>query len=120
MAWGDKGGFDGGGPWGRPSGGGSSGGNDLPPAGGPDFDEWVRRSQERFQKMFPGGGDSKKGFVLILAVILVLWMASGVYFVKADEQGVVLRFGAYHRTTGAGVNYHLPYPIETAATPRVT
>ncbi|MFO0388194.1 MAG: FtsH protease activity modulator HflK [Alphaproteobacteria bacterium] len=120
MAWGDKGGFDGGGPWGRPTGGGQqSPGGDMPP-GGPDFDEWVRRSQEKIHQMFPGGGDSKKGFALIIAVILVLWMASGIYFVKADEQGVVLRFGAYNRTTGAGVNYHLPYPIESVATPRVT
>ncbi len=121
MAWGDKGGFDGGGPWGRPTGGGSGRppGDDMPPEG-PDFDEWVRRSQAKLHQMFPGGGDSKKGFALVLAVLLVLWMASGIYFVKADEQGVVLRFGAYQRTTGAGVNYHLPYPIESVATPRVT
>ena len=123
MAWGDKGGFDGGGPWGRPTGGGGNqqqpSGGDTPP-GGPDFDEWVRLSQQKLQQMFPGGGDSKKGFALLIAVLLVLWMASGIYFVKADEQGVVLRFGAYQRTTGAGVNYHLPYPIESVATPRVT
>ena len=123
MAWGDKGGFDGGGPWGRPTGGGNQqqpSGGETPPGGGPDFDEWVRISQQKFQQMFPGGGDSKKGIALVFAILLVLWMASGIYIVKADEQGVVLRFGAYDRTTGAGVNYHLPYPIETVATPRVT
>lgn len=121
MAWGDKGGWqDGGGPWGRPGGGNQPpSGGDMPPDG-PDFDEWVRRSQEKFQQMFPGGRDGRKGMALLIVVLALLWMASGIYFVKADEQGVVLRFGAYDRTTGAGLNYHLPYPIEKVATPKVT
>ncbi|MGH7063404.1 MAG: FtsH protease activity modulator HflK, partial [Stellaceae bacterium] len=34
--------------------------------------------------------------------------------------GIVLRFGAYNRTTQPGLNYHLPAPIETALTPSVT
>jgi membrane protease subunit HflK len=40
--------------------------------------------------------------------------------VLPDEVGVVLRFGAYNRTTQPGLNYHLPSPIETALTPSVT
>jgi len=51
---------------------------------------------------------------------LLLWLSSGIYFVKADEQGVIMRFGEYTRTTSPGLNYHLPYPIESAETPRVT
>ena len=39
---------------------------------------------------------------------------------KADEEGVVMRFGKYTRTTAPGVNYHLPYPFESVETPRVT
>ncbi len=57
---------------------------------------------------------------LIAVVIALLWLSSGIYFVKADEQGVVLRFGEYNRTTGSGLNYHLPYPFEAVITPRVT
>ena len=34
--------------------------------------------------------------------------------------GVVLRFGAYTRTTQPGLNYHLPTPIESVLTPSVT
>ena len=32
------------------------------------------------------------------------------------EQGVVLRFGAFVARTAPGINYHLPWPIETAYT----
>ena len=38
----------------------------------------------------------------------------------ADEQGVVLRFGKYTNMTQPGLNYHLPYPIESVMTPKVT
>ena len=37
-----------------------------------------------------------------------------------DEQGVVLRFGKFINTTQPGLNYHIPYPIETVLTPKVT
>jgi len=37
-----------------------------------------------------------------------------------DEQGVVLRFGKFTSTTQPGLNYHIPYPVETVLTPIVT
>jgi membrane protease subunit HflK len=40
--------------------------------------------------------------------------------VDADEQGVVLRFGKYTNMTQPGLNYHLPFPIESVMTPKVT
>ena len=49
-----------------------------------------------------------------------MWLASGFYRVLPDEVGVVLRFGAYNRTTQPGLNYHLPDPIESVLTPSVT
>ena len=39
---------------------------------------------------------------------------------QPDEQGVVLRFGEWIRTTAPGLNYHLPGPIESVLTPKVT
>jgi modulator of FtsH protease HflK len=117
MGWGDK--NEPQGPWGRPS-----GPNTPPPSSNtppPDFDEWLKKSQEQFQRMFGGSsGNEKRSVILLLAVVGLLWLSSGIYFVKADEQGVVLRFGEYHRTTGAGLNYHFPYPFESVMTPRVT
>jgi len=52
--------------------------------------------------------------------VVVLWVASGIYTVNPDEVGVVLRFGAYNRTTEPGLNYHLPSPIEWVLKPSVT
>lgn len=51
---------------------------------------------------------------------LVLWGFSGFFRVQPDEHGVVLRFGKIDREVGPGLNYHLPYPIEQALTPKVT
>jgi modulator of FtsH protease HflK len=123
MAWGDRDNNQG--PWGRPPGNSGGGGNKGTGGGNspqkPDIDEMLRRSQEKLKKMFPDDGSSNgKAFTLIAIIIALIWVASGIYFVKADEKGVVLRFGAYNRTTDSGLNYHLPYPIESVITPRVT
>lgn len=47
-----------------------------------------------------------------LAVLFAIWMASGIYEVKEGEQAIVIRFGKFHRTGLAGLNYHFPSPIE--------
>src|SRR5215472_2648775 len=117
----------GGGPWGSgPRGGGPWGGNrgsgGGPGARGrpPDFEELLRRSQDRFRSVLPGGLRTGGGIALAAIVIAIIWLASGFYRVLPDEVGVVLRFGAYNRTTQPGLNYHLPAPIEKALTPSVT
>ena len=113
--------WDNNGPWGRPP--SNSGGDNKNDGGsqGPDFDEILRQAQEKFKQLFPAGGnEGGKGLVLGAIIIVLLWLSSGIYFVKADEQGVVMRFGEYVRTSAPGVNYHLPYPIESVETPRVT
>jgi membrane protease subunit HflK len=117
------------GPWGAPpsgggsgggmgGGGSSGGGRNQPP---PDLDELLRKSQEKFRGMFPPeNGQDKRVFSLIAAAALMLWAASGIYMVKTDELGVVVRFGKFDRTTPPGIHYHLPYPIEVVKTPQVT
>ncbi len=123
--------MQGGGPWGGgprgPWGGGPQGGDGSPgggrPKGGPrppDFEEMLRRSQDRFRRVLPGGFRTGGGIALVAIAIFVIWLASGFYIVRPDEVGVVLRFGAYNRTTEPGLNYHLPDPIETVYTPKVT
>jgi modulator of FtsH protease HflK len=52
--------------------------------------------------------------------VIALWLASGIYRVEPDEQGVVLLFGAVNRVTGPGLRYHLPWPIERVELPTVT
>src|SRR5215831_13930483 len=118
----------GGGPWGSgPRGGGPWGGNrgggPGPRGRGPqppDFEELLRRSQDRFRRVLPGGFGTGTGIAVVVIAILVIWLASGVYRVLPDEVGVVLRFGAYNRTTQPGLNYHLPAPIESVQKPSVT
>ncbi|MBG0791777.1 MAG: FtsH protease activity modulator HflK [Desulfovibrionaceae bacterium] len=60
------------------------------------------------------------GWKLIVPIIIILWVASGFYIVEPDEVGVVKRFGQYNRITTAGPNYHIPFPVESALTPKVT
>jgi len=122
MAWGDNNNQDpwGNSPWGKPPSGGNSGGGGGKPPSRDDLNEFFKKAQEQFHAMFGGDGDGKRGFLLIVLSVFVLWLASGVYLVKSDEEGVVLRFGQYHRSTAPGLNYHLPYPFESVKTPRVT
>ncbi|HUZ75250.1 MAG TPA: FtsH protease activity modulator HflK [Stellaceae bacterium] len=112
MSW-----NQGGGPWGGGGGGQSPWGRGPQP---PNIEELLRRSQDRLRRILPGGKGRGRGIALAVAAIAVLWMASGFYRVEPDEQGIVLRFGAYNRTTSPGLNYHLPAPIEMALTPKVT
>ncbi len=117
MPWSNQGG----GPWG--SGGGSKGpwGSGQQPSGPtpPDLEEFLRRSQDRLRTvlMLPGGSLDAKGLSLILLAAIAIWGFSGFFRVDPDELGVVLRFGKYVREVQPGLNYHLPYPIETALTP---
>ena len=55
-----------------------------------------------------------------IGIAIVIWLLLGLYSVGPDEVGVVQRFGEYNRTVGSGLNYHLPFPIETVTTPKVT
>ncbi|HSZ10917.1 MAG TPA: FtsH protease activity modulator HflK [Rhizomicrobium sp.] len=117
MPWtnqGGNGGAPGGGgrgPWGRGPGG-------VTP---PDLEELLRRSQDRLRGLLPGGsGFGMSGLAVIALGIAIVWLASGIYIVNPDEQGVVLRFGKFTARTSPGINYHLPWPIEVAYTPKVT
>ena len=118
MPWNDNSG-NGGGPWGQVPPGGGRGGRGGGPQP-PDLEELLRRGQDRMKNVLPGGSLGGSGVaiaLLILALVYVVW--TSVYIVEADEEGVVLRFGKYVRTTGPGLHVHLPYPIETAFTPQV-
>ena len=117
MANGDN--FRGGGsPWGSPPRGGNGSGRGQRP---PNIDEVVKKIQDLIKKFIPGGkSGSSKPIVLGLVLLIVIWAFSGLYRVLPDEQGVVLRFGKFVSTTQPGLNYHIPYPVETVLTPKVT
>ena len=109
----------GGSPWGAPPGGGGNGSGRGPTP--PDIDAIIKDIQNKINKFLPGGSKSGgKPIGLILIVLLFVWLASGLYRVLPDEQGVVLRFGKFIKTTQPGLNYHIPFPVEAIETPKVT
>ena len=119
-------------PWNNQGGGWQGGGGQGPwggrPGGGqqpPDLEELLRRSQEKVRKIFPGGGGggfggNRRTMIAVPLILIAVWLASGFYRVQPDEQGVVLRFGEWIKTTQPGLNWHLPSPIESVFTPKVT
>jgi modulator of FtsH protease HflK len=119
MPWSNQGG----GPWGSGGGGGKGPwGSGQQPSGSspPDLEELLRRSQDKLRTILPGGNLGGKGVGLIVIAAIALWGFSGFFRVQPDERGVVLRFGKVNREVNPGLNYHLPYPIESALTPKVT
>ncbi len=115
MAWNEPGG--GKDPW-------SGKGGDQGP---PDLDEVVKKLQDKFGGLFGGGkpsgdgpstnsgssGPGSKTIGAVIAVVLLGWLATGIYIVQPAERGVVLRFGAYSETTQPGPHWHIPFPIES-------
>src|SRR4051795_7804860 len=117
MPWSNQGG----GPWG--SGGSKGPWGSGPQSSGPtppDLEELLRRSQDKLKGILPGGNLGGRGVLLIVLAAIVVWCFSGFFRVEPDELGVVLRFGKYTRDAKPGLNYHLPYPVESVLTPKVT
>ncbi len=95
-----------------------------------DFDDLIRRSQERLRSQFGGGGGGGGGFGggsggggldlgdgrwLLWAggAVLAAWVVlTGFYRVDAQERAVVQRFGRYVESTGPGMHLKLPWPID--------
>ncbi|KIQ05142.1 tail fiber protein [Agrobacterium tumefaciens] len=116
---GGGGGNNQGGPWGqgpnRPRGGGGGGGNGGPP----DLEEIIRRSQDRFRNVLPGGING--GVIAILALVVLAFVGiQSVYTVQPDERGVELRFGKpKDEVSMPGLHFHF-WPIETVEIVKVT
>ena len=102
----------GGGPWGA--------GPQQPGPPLPDLEQFLRRSQDKLRNVLPGGNLGGRGLGLLALAAIAIWGFSGFFRVDPDELGVVLRFGKYVRDAKPGLNYHLPYPIESVLTPKVT
>ena len=103
--------------WGRRPGGGNQ--------GPPDLEELWRNLNRKLQGLFggrggePGGGTRMPrrmggGIGLLVALVVIVWLASGFYIVPEGQRGVVLRFGKFVEATMPGPRWHLPYPVESA------
>ena len=123
--------------WNQPDGNGDRDpwGNRGRQQGPPDLEEILRKLQSRWGRVFgrrpaggglSGGGGSGQGFGrggfvgagLVVAVLIVAWWLAGIWIVQEPEKGVVLRFGAYHRTMDPGFNW-APYFIDSVDTVNV-
>jgi membrane protease subunit HflK len=115
--------------------GNDSGGGKRPNQGPPDLEQLWRDFNRRLSGMFekkPGGGNDGGGsggnnrppiefnpkflgggIGLLVVLVLVVWLASGFYIVDASQRGLVLQFGKYKESTVSGLNWRLPYPIQS-------
>ena len=114
MAWNEPGGNDPKDPW------GNKGRNQDGP---PDLDEVFKKLNEKVSQIFggkggKGGGNSgrsvggSKGIGFIAAILLVVWVLSGIYIVTDGTQGVVLQFGKFNAITNSGPHWY-PRFIQT-------
>ena len=95
-----------------------------PPRGpnGPGFGEYQQRFTERFNQWFrgPDGRPRTSAVAMLGGAVVGLWLMSGFYIVQPNEQAVVSTFGAFTRTAGPGLRYHVPTPIERVVKVPVT
>ncbi len=102
MAWNQPGGQNNS-PWGR-----------RPGQGGPDLDERVKGWQRRLESLLrPGGGEGGSLVLVVALVVVVFWLGSGFFQVKAAERGVILRFGQFVELKNPGLGWRWPWPIES-------
>ncbi|GIW41519.1 MAG: HflK protein [Candidatus Binatia bacterium] len=97
--------------------------SDWPPRS-PDPLAEIRDLVDQVRRRFGSEGDGRGRWRVspwvVLPILVLLYLASGIYTVAPDERGVVLRFGRAVRETGPGPHYHLPWPIEEVLKPSVT
>ena len=90
-------------PWGAPPGGGNDRGSSNNGSGSrqdpPSIDDIIRNFQKTINKFSGGKSGGTKPIFIGLIIVVLLYVASGLYRVLPDEQGVVLRFGKYVNTT---------------------
>ena len=50
---------------------------------------------------------------LVIAVIIAIYLLTGIYTIGPSEVGLVKQFGRYVATVDPGIHYHLPAPIQS-------
>lgn len=71
-----------------------------------------RKNQFNFDNFQFKFNFNKKTVSLVVAILLGLWLSSGIYEVKEGEEAAVIRFGKFVRKGFPGLNYSLPSPFE--------
>jgi len=108
---------------------GNDGGGRRPNQGPPDLEELWRDLNRKLSGMFgkKGGGNDGGGrppvdfnprflgggITVLVALLVLVWLASGFYIVDASQRGLVLQFGRYKEATEPGLRWRLPYPVQS-------
>ena len=71
--------------------------------GGPDFN-------------FTNPFGSKASILVAVVAVLIFWLFSGFFIIQEGQAGVILTFGKYDYTAKPGINWHMPWPIQTEET----
>ncbi len=59
---------------------------------------------------------AKASISLVLLGVLVVWLCSGFFIIQEGQAGVIMTFGKYDYTAKPGINWHLPWPIQSEET----
>ncbi len=51
-------------------------------------------------------------WMIIPAIVVAIWLLTGLYTVGPGEVGVIRQFGREHAITGPGLRYRLPWPVQ--------
>lgn len=115
-------------------------GNRRPENGPPDLDDLWRDFNDKLNNLFggkkrpsgggqpPSGGGRKppqfnvEGFnpktasLGALVIVTLVWLISGFFMIQEGQAGVVLTFGKYDYTARPGINWRMPWPIQSTET----
>jgi membrane protease subunit HflK len=77
------------------------------------LDDVLRRWQRRVQRLWRPDSGRGSAILVLVAVVVSVWLASGIYQIDANERGVVQRFGRFTAIEQPGHGWNWPYPIES-------
>ena len=59
---------------------------------------------------------SKASILIAGAIVFFMWLCSGFFIIQEGQAGVILTFGKYDYTAKPGINWHMPWPIQSEET----
>ena len=59
---------------------------------------------------------SKASILIAGAIVFFIWVCSGFFIIQEGQAGVILTFGKYDYTAKPGINWHMPWPIQSEET----
>uniref|UniRef100_B1XU82 Protein HflK n=1 Tax=Polynucleobacter necessarius subsp. necessarius (strain STIR1) TaxID=452638 RepID=B1XU82_POLNS len=60
--------------------------------------------------------DSKASILIAGAIVFFMWVCSGFFIIQEGQAGVILTFGKYDYTAKPGINWRMPWPIQSEET----